>query len=267
MRGDDRQRRFISKVLCWHNQLYGTDFKVVDRCEQVHPELCERERWDWVCKTEKGKEGAIEVKRLTHQEKHKGNALLKKVRDELGTNPPPQLRGTYHLLLDVDDSFLTQLATTKSPSVRELTNAFRAAISSVGPTLHEQQSHDLRNELQGQLLPGALTGLYAAGLTRLTKDGSHIYVDIQTGGFAPAGVLSDEDLRRFEALVRKANSQLLRAKTMGITETFLITPDLLYHLAAFPDTIKNTFHMLSPDCHCNIDYVYHVKRFVTPVKP
>ncbi len=266
MNSEDGQKPHIEKALDCHNRLYGTDFRVTGRCEQLYPELHEKRRWDWVCRTSAGKEGAVEAKRLTDERKQKGYALLEKTAHGLQTNPPDGLRGTYQLLLDVDDSFLVRLADEETPSVRELTNAIRNAIGQITPTLRGQESRDLRDELETQLWPPALVGLHVE-LKRLTEDGSRVLVDIQPGGSGPVGKLMGDDLQKYEALVRTANSQLNQAKTMGIPETFLVTLDLLYQLAASPDTIKNTFRTLSPELHCNIDYVYHVASSVTPVKP
>ena len=255
----------IKSVLDYHNRSYGTDFTTIVRCEQLFPGL--QGGWDWVCSTTSGSRGAIEVKRLTDEYKHEVENVLRQISDRLEKQLSGRIPGLYRLLLTVWDQPLDLNGDKKEKSekIKKLEETLLNAVEDSANT-GVREALDLSDKIR-EYLPNVVSNDFEASLQRVPSGESRLVIELQTGGGAPSVALEGNQFDKFKALVQKANEQLSRAKASGIPDTFLITLDLLYHLAAPPDVIKNTFHILNSDDHCNIDYGYHVGSSVTRIKP
>ena len=104
MDSENWQIPHIKRVLDFHNESYTTAFVLLGRSEQFFPGL--QGGWDWVCSVPTGRKGAIEVKRITNERKHKEYSILQRIGAELEIELPRELHGTYRLLLDIDDESL-----------------------------------------------------------------------------------------------------------------------------------------------------------------
>ena len=257
----------LKKVLDYHNKLYGTDFVIVGRCEQFYAELQEG-GWDWVCCDHKsGNKGAIEVKRLTDKYKHEIESVLRQINDKLEERLSGRISGLYHLLLTIWDRPL-DLDGDKKEKSEKIKKLERILLKTVedSANMGVNEALDLSDEIR-EHLPHVVSADFEASLQRISSGESRLVVDMQMGGDAPSVALQGNQCDKFKTLVQKANEQLCKAKARGITETFFISLDLLYHLAAPPDVIKNTFWKLNSDDHCNIGYAYHMASSVTRIKP
>jgi hypothetical protein len=256
----------IESVLGYHNKSYSTDFVLAGRCEQFFPGL--EGGWDWVCRdTNTAIKGAIEVKRLTDERKHEEESILSQVSIEL-ENQMRGLRGTYRLLLytDARPLNLSDNSKEKSKIIKELKRILQTTIEEMTPNMKASELLDLTCELRASL-PGIVPADFDVELQKVTNEGSRLLIEVFTGGDAPSSVLQGEQFDKFKGLVKQANQQLHKAKTKGLSERFFISLDLLYHLAAPPNVIRNTFWQLNSDDHCDIVYAYHVASSVTRVKP
>ncbi|OGN96757.1 MAG: hypothetical protein A2Z77_04030 [Chloroflexi bacterium RBG_13_51_36] len=265
MNNENWQIPHIKKALDYHNRSYDTDFAIAGRCEQFFPGL--QGGWDWACSTTSGSRGAIEVKRLTDEYKHEAENVLRQISDSLEEQLSGRIPGLYRLLLTIWDQPLDLNGDKKEKSekIKKLKKTLLKVVEDSANT-GVREAVDLSEKIR-EYLPDVVSNDFEASLQRIPSGESRLVIELQTGGDAPSVVLEGNQFDKFKALVQKANEQLYKAKSSSISDTFLITLDLLYHLAAPPDVIKNTFHMLSFDDHCNIDYVYHVGSSVTRIKP
>ncbi len=256
----------INRVLDYHNKLYGTDFVIVAKSERLFPGL--QGGWDWVCcDREAGTKGAIEVKRLTEEYKQEIETVLAGIRDNLVKRLSGKISGVYRLLLTMGDKPLNFGGDKKGKSkkIRELEE-------SLVRTVEDSANIELKGELDlsdkiRQHLPHVVSYDFEASLKRIASGESRLVVELQWSGGGHSVTLEGNQLNKYEALVRKANEQLYKAKVNGVSKTFFVTLDLLYHLAAPPEVIKNTFWKLNSDDHCNIVYAYHVASSVSRIKP
>lgn len=265
MNNENRQIPHIKKALDYHNRLYGTDFVIAGRCEQFFPGL--QGGWDWVCSTTSGSRGAIEVKRLTDEYKHEVENVLRQISNSLEEQLSGRIPGLYRLLLTIWDQPLDLNGDKKEKSekIKKLEKTLLKAVKDLANT-GVGEALDLSEKIR-EYLPDVVSNDFEASLQRIPSGESRLVIELQTGGDAPSVVLEGNQFDKFKALVQKANEQLYKAKDSGISDTFLVTLDLLYHLAAPPDVIKNTFRILDSDDHCNISYVYHVGSSVSQIKP
>jgi hypothetical protein len=265
MDNENWQMPHIRSVLDYHNKSYGTDFSLVGRCERFSPEI--QGGWDWVCSTTTGKKGAIEVKRLTDEYKHEIESVLIQISSNLEEQLSGRIPGLYRLLLTVWDNPL-DLNGDKKEKSEKIKNLEKTLLKAVEDSANTGvgEALDLSDKIR-EYLPNVVSSDFEASLQRIPSGESRLVIELQTGGDAPSVAIEDNQFNKFRALVQKANEQLGKAKDSGISETFLVTLDLLYHLAAPPDVIKNTFCKLNSDDHCNIDYAYHVASSVSRIKP
>ena len=265
MNNENWQIPHIKKALDYHNSSYGTDFSVAGRCEQFFPGL--QGGWDWVCSTTSGSRGAIEVKRLTDEYMHEAENILRQIIDRLEEQLSGRIPGLYRLLLTVWDQPLDLNGDEKEKSekIKKLEKTLLETVEDSANT-GVREAIDLSDKIR-EHLPNVVSNDFEASLQRIPRGESRLVIELQIGGDAPSVVLEGNQFDKFEALVQKANEQLCKAKASGLSDTFLVTLDLLYHIAAPPDVIKNTFCILNSNDHCNIDYVYHVGSFVTRIKP
>ncbi len=275
------QVRPLKTVLDYHNELHGTDFVIVGRYEQAYPE--KGRRWDWVCcDNNTGSKGAIEVKELTDEYEREVEVVLKQISDKLERQLSGGIPGSYRLLLNIRDRplHLDQDKRGKSKKIERLERVLLKTVEDSANTGVKEEL-DLSAKIREQL-PQIVTADFEASLLRIPSGESRLVVELMTGGSSPSVALEGNQRTKFNTLVRKANEQLRKAKAKGISETFLITLDVLSiakakgisdfitlsHLAADPEAIKNSFWELNPDDHCNIGYAYHVvASSVTRIKP
>lgn len=263
---EDWQIPHINSVLDYHNNSYGTAFELAGRCEQFFSRS--DGRWDWVCCDHNtGDKGAIEVKRLTVEYKHEVEAVLTQISDKLEKQLSGRIPGLYHLLLTIWDKPL-DLGGNKRGKSEKIKSLEKILLKTIEDSVNigVKEVLDLSDKIR-ERLPHIVSADFEASLQRIPSGESRLVIDMQMGGDAASTMLQGEQLCKFKALVQKANEQLCKAKVRGISETFFISLDLAYHLAAPPYVIKNTFWQLNPDDHCNIGYAYHVAGSVTRIKP
>ncbi len=267
MNKENWQIPHINSVLDYHNNSYGTAFVLAGRCEQFFPSLLHG-GWDWVCCDHNtGNKGAIEVKRLTDKYKHEVETVLKRIGDKLEKQLSGRIPGLYSLLLTIWDHPL-DLDGDKRGKSEKLKKLEKILLKTVedSANIGVKEALDLSDKIR-ELLPQIVSTDFEASLQRIPSGESRLVIDMQMGGNAPSVALQGNQFNKFKALVQKANEQLYKAKVRGISETLFISLDLLYHLAAPPYVIKNTFWKLNSDDHCNIGYAYHVASSATRIKP
>lgn len=261
------QKPHIHSVLDYHNNSYGTAYELAGRCEQFFPKL--EGGWDWVCCDHNtGSKGAIEVKRLTDEQKHEIETVLKRISDKLEKQLSGRIPGLYHLLLTIWDRPLDLDGDNreKSEKIKKLEKILLKTVEDSASSIEAKEIVDLSGKIRAYL-PHIVSTDFEASLQRITGGQSCLVIEMQTGGDAPSIALRGNQFTKFKTLVQKANEQLGKAKVRGISGTFFIWLDLLYHLPAPPDAIRNTLRQLNSEDHCNIDYVYHVANSVTHIKP
>ena len=190
------------------------------------------------------------------------------ISDKLEKQLSGRIPGLYHLLLTIWDRPLDLDGDNreKSEKIKKLEKILLKTVKDSASNIEDKETVDLSDKIRAYL-PHIVSMDFEASLQRITGGESCLVIEMQMGGDAPSIALQGNQFTKFRTLVQKANGQLGKAKVRGISETFFIWLDLLYHLPAPPDAIRNTLRQLNSEDHCNIDYVYHVANSVTRIIP
>ncbi len=255
----------VKLVLAYHNSVFCSAFNLNGRCEDYRPEL--QGGWDWVCNDPAIGKGAIEVKRLTDQQKHKEDAIIQGIGTELERELSPKLKGIYRLLIQYESlPSLIKTSESKANKVTELKKTIRDVFLRKITSIHAAQAFIDIADLIREELPSVGTDFYAE-IYKVADSGNHLSVEFMNCGNAPSGTLVGTELAKFKDSIKIANRQLSEAKKRGFTTTFLILLDLMYFLGATASVLTNTFSLIEPQYHSNIDYIYYDSNVIKMLKP
>ena len=121
------ERKHVERVLELHNSKCQTHFTIEGRPEDLNPLLKGNRSWDWDCRDEMtGKSMAIEVKRITNENREAKAGEIDKLLEQIKNGVAGKLTGTFALSFHVQEEY--QFPFKRQPSNR---NLFTEAICEV----------------------------------------------------------------------------------------------------------------------------------------
>jgi len=249
---EEWQRRYVQRVLGCHNQNFGTDIALVGRIEDVYPARAGQRTWDWVCKDEaSGSEAAVEVKKLTDEQREEANSVLGQIERDLSSRLDGILPGTFELSVSIGADRPDPCGARK----RQLLEAIEKLIRSAAQPAEIGKEQNLAEQLAGQLRH-VLPQDCQITLVKLENEGSRLIITgLGQSWFGAGDDLTESEFENFQRHVQKANEQLAEAARLGISETFLIILEIGFSGAAI-DAVRAAFQRVASSSYCHIRHVY-----------
>lgn len=254
------QKTYTQCVLDHHNKKYSRNITILARCEEIHPALRSKPRWDWSAmdKNNNGREIAIEVKRLTNPRLQEKFSALHQICRELSQELSGKLRGIILLFIRVWEEHRFDLQGDKG---QQLKDTLKKLILKEAQSLEVGKWQNLSQALR-ERLPDIVPKDCSCNLYKLDHEGSYLSPHVNVGWWAPVKELQGEDLEEFHKLLQSANQQLGKAKARGIPDTFLIIIEIWFS-GADAEVLQNTLRHFDPSDYPHVKFFY----LVGPVSP
>lgn len=136
--------------------------------------------WDWVCFDHNtGSKGAIEVKRLTDEQKHEIETVLSQISDKLEKQLTGRIPGLYHLLLTIWDQTLDLDGDKKEKSekINKLEEILLKTVEDSASNIGVKESLDLSDKIRAYL-PHIVSADFEAILQKITSGESRLVIDM-----------------------------------------------------------------------------------------
>lgn len=255
-KNNEWERERVQRVLDYHNEKHGAHVELIDKAENVYPELKGQSNWDWVCyDTETDEEVAAEVKKLTDEKLEVSYNTIGDVLEEIKNDLLNKLPGTFLLSISISPKNY-HLPLRRHQNKQKFKNVLCEAIFQTAQTLKLEEEQALTPQIIGQL-PFALPDSFFCALYKFSDKGSALYKGSGvTGSWSPG--LNEHELKEFERLVSHANEQLkLAKKEFNVGATFLVIIEEGLRMT-LPSTIPDAFKSISRNSYSHADHAYCV---------